>query len=77
MQHCLVKIVIKDKKKQKSSWFVVFLQGFFNSLRTELTDYPNITISTICPGPVISSIVQNALTEELGKVFAPVVFLVK
>ncbi|KAI2657910.1 dehydrogenase reductase SDR family member 7 [Labeo rohita] len=43
------------------------VQGFFNSLRTELTDYPNITISTVCPGPVISSIVQNAFTEELGK----------
>uniref|UniRef100_A0A671PXA2 Dehydrogenase/reductase (SDR family) member 7 n=1 Tax=Sinocyclocheilus anshuiensis TaxID=1608454 RepID=A0A671PXA2_9TELE len=42
-------------------------QGFFNSLRTELADYPNITISTICPGPVISTIVQNAFTEELGK----------
>ncbi|XP_016084837.1 dehydrogenase/reductase SDR family member 7-like [Sinocyclocheilus grahami] len=43
------------------------VQGFFNSLRTELADYPNITISTICPGPVISTIVQNAFTEELGK----------
>ncbi|XP_051946094.1 dehydrogenase/reductase SDR family member 7-like [Xyrauchen texanus] len=43
------------------------VQGFFNCLRTELTDYPHITISTICPGPVISSIVQNAFTEELGK----------
>ncbi|XP_052007069.1 dehydrogenase/reductase SDR family member 7-like [Xyrauchen texanus] len=43
------------------------VQGFFNSLRTELTDYPNITISTVCPGPVISSIVQNAFTEELSK----------
>ncbi|XP_016366530.1 dehydrogenase/reductase SDR family member 7 [Sinocyclocheilus rhinocerous] len=43
------------------------VQGFFNSLRTELTDYPNITISTICPGPVISSIIQNAFTEELSK----------
>ncbi|TRY55263.1 hypothetical protein DNTS_015743 [Danionella cerebrum] len=43
------------------------LQGFFNSLRTELTDYPDITISNICPGPVVSSVVQNAFTEELGK----------
>lgn len=43
------------------------LQGFFNSLRTELSDCPNILISNICPGPVISSIVQNAFTEELGK----------
>ncbi|XP_056616828.1 dehydrogenase/reductase SDR family member 7 [Triplophysa dalaica] len=43
------------------------VQGFFNSLRTELADYPNITISTICPGPVISSIVHNAFTEQLEK----------
>uniref|UniRef100_A0A4W6G946 Dehydrogenase/reductase (SDR family) member 7 n=1 Tax=Lates calcarifer TaxID=8187 RepID=A0A4W6G946_LATCA len=40
------------------------LQGFFNSLRTELTDYPNILISTVCPGPVQSQIVHNAFTEE-------------
>lgn len=43
------------------------LQGFFNSLRTELTDFPNILISTVCPGPVQSQIVQNAFTEELNK----------
>ncbi|KAJ8290319.1 hypothetical protein GJAV_G00011370 [Gymnothorax javanicus] len=43
------------------------LQGFFNSLRTELTDYPGITISTVCPGPVQSEIVRNAFTEQLGK----------
>ncbi|XP_071383850.1 dehydrogenase/reductase SDR family member 7 isoform X1 [Centroberyx affinis] len=42
------------------------LQGFFNSLRTELTDYPKILISTVCPGPVQSQIVHNAFTEELG-----------
>lgn len=47
---------------------LLFLQGFFNSLRTELADYPNITISTICPGPVVSSIVHNAFTEQLDKV---------
>lgn len=43
------------------------LQGFFNSLRTELTDYPNILISTVCPGPVQSKIVDNAFTEVLNK----------
>ncbi|XP_059209490.1 dehydrogenase/reductase SDR family member 7 isoform X2 [Centropristis striata] len=46
------------------------LQGFFNSLRTELTDYPNILISTVCPGPVQSNIVHNAFTEELNKLFS-------
>lgn len=43
------------------------LQGFFNSLRPELYDSPNILISTVCPGPVQSQIVHNALTEELDK----------
>ncbi|XP_066535448.1 dehydrogenase/reductase SDR family member 7 [Hoplias malabaricus] len=43
------------------------LQGFFNSLRTELTDVPEITISMICPGPVISRIVENAFTEQADK----------
>ncbi|KAF7710770.1 dehydrogenase/reductase SDR family member 7 [Silurus meridionalis] len=46
------------------------LQGFFNSLRTELTDYPNITISTICPGPVMSQIVNNAFTEQVNKLMS-------
>lgn len=48
------------------------LQGFFNSLRTELTDYPKILISTVCPGPVQSQIVNNAFTEELNKPVATV-----
>ncbi|XP_076841745.1 dehydrogenase/reductase SDR family member 7 [Brachyhypopomus gauderio] len=43
------------------------LQGFFNTLRTELTDYPDITVSMICPGPVVSQIVQNAFTEQTDK----------
>lgn len=43
------------------------LQGFFNSLRTELTDFPNILISMACPGPVQSEIVSNAFTEELNR----------
>ncbi|XP_044517957.1 dehydrogenase/reductase SDR family member 7 isoform X2 [Gracilinanus agilis] len=44
-----------------------FGHGFFNCLRAELTDYPEITISNICPGPVQSNIVQNAFTEEVSK----------
>ncbi|KAM9355552.1 dehydrogenase/reductase SDR family member 7 [Pholidichthys leucotaenia] len=48
------------------------LQGFFNSLRTELTDYPKILISMVCPGPVQSKIVDNAFTEVLNKPVATV-----
>ncbi|CAL8286834.1 unnamed protein product [Lota lota] len=44
------------------------LQGFFNCLRSELTDYPNILISNVCPGPVQSKIVDNCFTEEVDKV---------
>uniref|UniRef100_A0A3Q3WLT5 Uncharacterized protein n=1 Tax=Mola mola TaxID=94237 RepID=A0A3Q3WLT5_MOLML len=43
------------------------LQGFFNSLRCELTDFPNILISMVCPGPVKSQVVHNAFTEEVNK----------
>ncbi|XP_076978586.1 dehydrogenase/reductase SDR family member 7 [Tamandua tetradactyla] len=43
------------------------LRGFFNSLRAELAAYPGITVSNICPGPVQSNIVKNALTEEISK----------
>uniref|UniRef100_A0A8D2P0G1 Dehydrogenase/reductase 7 n=1 Tax=Zosterops lateralis melanops TaxID=1220523 RepID=A0A8D2P0G1_ZOSLA len=40
------------------------LQGFFNSLRTELTDYPEISVIQICPGPVQSQIIQNSLENS-------------
>ncbi|XP_059952093.1 dehydrogenase/reductase SDR family member 7 [Mesoplodon densirostris] len=43
------------------------LQGYFNTLRIELATYPGITVSNICPGPVQSNIVKNALTEEVTK----------
>uniref|UniRef100_K7FEU4 Dehydrogenase/reductase 7 n=1 Tax=Pelodiscus sinensis TaxID=13735 RepID=K7FEU4_PELSI len=44
------------------------LQGFFNSLRPELYEYPEIIISNICPGPVQSKIIHNVFTEDLSKV---------
>nr|XP_046268064.1 dehydrogenase/reductase SDR family member 7 isoform X2 [Scatophagus argus] len=43
------------------------LQGFFNALRAELAEFPNILISTVCPGPVQSQIIQNAFTEDVNK----------
>ncbi|XP_048218250.1 dehydrogenase/reductase SDR family member 7 [Perognathus longimembris pacificus] len=43
------------------------LRGFFNALRSELASYPGISISTVCPGPVQSDVVKNALTEEVTK----------
>uniref|UniRef100_A0A8C8R9J8 Dehydrogenase/reductase 7 n=1 Tax=Pelusios castaneus TaxID=367368 RepID=A0A8C8R9J8_9SAUR len=43
------------------------LQGFFNSLRPELGEYPEIVITNICPGPVQSKIIHNVFTEELSK----------
>lgn len=44
------------------------LQGFFNSLRIELSDFPNILISTVLPGPVQSKIIHNAFQEEVNMV---------
>ncbi|XP_078516474.1 dehydrogenase/reductase SDR family member 7 isoform X2 [Lissotriton helveticus] len=43
------------------------LQGFFNSLRLELYDYPDIMITNLCPGPVMSNIVENSFAEEVTK----------
>ncbi|XP_031213585.1 dehydrogenase/reductase SDR family member 7-like [Mastomys coucha] len=47
------------------------LRGFANGLRTELLDYPGITLSTICPGPVHSNIFQNYFTREAIKIRRP------
>ncbi|XP_020034531.1 dehydrogenase/reductase SDR family member 7-like [Castor canadensis] len=44
------------------------LRGFFHSLRTELVEYPGITISNIFPGPVNSNIFKNSIAEEATKV---------
>uniref|UniRef100_A0A8D0C0M0 Dehydrogenase/reductase 7 n=1 Tax=Salvator merianae TaxID=96440 RepID=A0A8D0C0M0_SALMN len=44
------------------------LQGFFNSLRPEVAEYPDISIINICPGPVQSQIIQNVFTEDISKV---------
>ncbi|XP_066198660.1 dehydrogenase/reductase SDR family member 7 [Saccopteryx leptura] len=43
------------------------LRGFFNGLRSELTTYPDIVISNICPGPVQSDIVKNSITNDVTK----------
>ncbi|XP_070577040.1 dehydrogenase/reductase SDR family member 7-like [Ptychodera flava] len=42
------------------------LQGYFDALRSELYD-ENITVTTICPGPVVSKVVENAMTTTLDK----------
>ncbi|XP_077865721.1 dehydrogenase/reductase SDR family member 7-like [Saccoglossus kowalevskii] len=42
------------------------VQGYFNSLRLELAS-DNITLTTILPGPVVSKVVENALTTSLDK----------
>ncbi|XP_063097273.1 dehydrogenase/reductase SDR family member 7 isoform X2 [Cavia porcellus] len=45
-----------------------FGRGFLNCLRAELFEYPGIVVSNVCPGPVQSQIVKNALTEEVTKI---------
>ncbi|XP_036062201.1 dehydrogenase/reductase SDR family member 7-like isoform X1 [Onychomys torridus] len=44
------------------------LRGFFNTLQTELFNYPGITVSTIYPGPVHSNIFENSFTSDVTKV---------
>ncbi|XP_064342069.1 dehydrogenase/reductase SDR family member 7 isoform X2 [Camelus dromedarius] len=44
-----------------------FGKGFFSTLQMELDAYPGVTVSNICPGPVISNIVKNSLTGEVTK----------
>lgn len=44
------------------------LRGFVDALRIELFDYPGITLSTICPGPVHSNILQNFITRDFTKI---------
>ncbi|XP_076406981.1 dehydrogenase/reductase SDR family member 7-like isoform X3 [Peromyscus maniculatus bairdii] len=45
-----------------------FGRGFFNTLQTELFNYPGITVSTIYPGPVHSNIFENTLTSDVTKI---------
>ena len=42
-------------------------QGYFSSLRAELFD-KGITVTAVCPGPIRTASVQNAVTEVSGKV---------
>ncbi|XP_078000749.1 dehydrogenase/reductase SDR family member 7-like [Glandiceps talaboti] len=42
------------------------VQGFFDVLRTEVYS-DNITVTTVCPGPVVSNIVENAMTTTVEK----------
>nr|XP_054758118.1 dehydrogenase/reductase SDR family member 7-like [Lytechinus pictus]XP_054758119.1 dehydrogenase/reductase SDR family member 7-like [Lytechinus pictus] len=42
------------------------MHGFFDTVRCELAD-KNIGVTMVCPGPVISHIVENALREDFTK----------
>lgn len=43
------------------------LQGYFESLRTE-TIQTNISVTTVCPGPVFSGLTDRCFTGKLGEV---------
>ena len=45
----------------------IHFQGYFSSLRAELFD-KGITVTAICPGPIRTASVQNAVTEVSGEV---------
>lgn len=42
------------------------MHGFFNSVRSELS-HRNIAVTMVCPGPVVSNIVENALREDFTR----------
>ncbi|XP_070577036.1 dehydrogenase/reductase SDR family member 7-like [Ptychodera flava] len=42
------------------------LQGYFDALRSEVYD-ENITVTTICPGPVVSKVRDNTMTTTLER----------
>ncbi|XP_078000517.1 dehydrogenase/reductase SDR family member 7-like [Glandiceps talaboti] len=42
------------------------VQGFFDVLRTEVYS-DNITVTTVLPGPVVSNVVQSAMTTSVEK----------
>ncbi|XP_075803384.1 dehydrogenase/reductase SDR family member 7-like [Microtus pennsylvanicus] len=43
------------------------LRGFLNTLQSELYNYPDIKVSTICPGPVHSNIFKHSPTSVVTK----------
>ncbi|XP_050009543.1 dehydrogenase/reductase SDR family member 7-like isoform X2 [Alexandromys fortis] len=44
-----------------------FGRGFLNTLQSELFNYPDIKVCTICPGPVHSNIFKNSSTSVVTK----------
>ncbi|XP_033105349.1 dehydrogenase/reductase SDR family member 7-like [Anneissia japonica] len=42
------------------------IQGFFNSLRPEVY-HRNVTVTNVCPGPVVSDVVINAFQEDIDQ----------
>ena len=45
----------------------MFFQGWGDSIRSELYQ-DNITVTSVCPGPVVSNFAMQALTEKEGEV---------
>ena len=52
----------------------IHFQGYFSSLRAELFD-KGITVTAICPGPIRTASVQNAVTEVSGEVCCTVWYI--
>lgn len=48
-------------------WFVSSLQGYFETLRMELAD-KNISILSVCPGPVDTPFTRNLFSEKISSV---------
>ena len=49
------------------SLFTSMLQGYFDAAQMELFDH-NIQVTNVCPGPVVSNIVENAAQKDFDQV---------
>lgn len=48
-------------------WLSFSSQGYFDTLRTEVY-YHNIAITNVCPGPVATRIIENAVQKDFHQV---------
>jgi len=60
------KIGVPDSRSYTASKHA--MHGYFESLRSEKGEY-NIDVTMLCPGPVVSEILQHAFTDTAGKFY--------
>ncbi|CAG2109399.1 unnamed protein product [Medioppia subpectinata] len=61
---------LNEHQKQFNSLISHFKTGYFESVRSEIRS-KGISVTMLCPGPVVSRIVDNVLTENKGVKYEP------